>query len=121
MRSRYFKGREGESAAAEYLSQSGVKILERNFRCPAGEIDIVARDGRTIVFVEVRSRQADGLFSPEETINRAKQRRVIRAAQWYIKGHRLENSPARFDVVAIRWYGETPDLNWIVNAFETRS
>ena len=60
MRSRYNKGKEGESAAAEYLSSSGIKILDRNFRCPLGEIDLVAKDGKTIVFVEVRAGRPTG-------------------------------------------------------------
>ena len=118
MRSRYNKGKEGESAAAAYLSSSGIKILERNFRCPLGEIDLVAKDGKTIVFVEVRDRQADGICSPEESITIYKRRRLTRAALWYLKQRGLLDSHARFDVVAIRWDGEKPEINWIVNAFE---
>jgi len=118
MRSRYTKGKEGESAAAQYLSSCGIKILERNFRCPLGEIDLVAKDGKTIVFVEVRARQADGICSPEESITIYKRRRLTRAALWYLKQRGRLDSHARFDVVAIRWDGEKPEINWIVNAFE---
>ena len=118
MTSRYSKGKEGERAAAEYLAGSGVKILERNFRCPLGEIDLVAKDGNTIVFVEVRARQADGICSPEESITMRKRRRLTRAALWYLKQSGLLGSSARFDVIAIRWNGEEPEVNWIVNAFE---
>jgi putative endonuclease len=117
-RSRYDKGKRGESAAAEYLSSSGIKIIERNFRCPLGEIDLVAKDGKTIVFVEVRARQADGICSPEESITIYKRRRLTRAALWYLKQRGLLDSHARFDVVAIRWDCEKPEINWIVNAFE---
>jgi putative endonuclease len=117
-RSRYSLGNQGESAAAEYLSSSGIKILDRNFRCPLGEIDLIARDGKTIVFVEVRARQADGICSPEESITIYKRRRLTRAALWYLKQRGLLDSNARFDVVAIRWDGEKPEINWIVNAFE---
>lgn len=116
--SRYKKGKEGERAAAEYLSHSGMKILDRNFICPLGEIDLVAKDGKTIVFVEVRARQADGLCSPEESITMHKRRRLTRAALWYLKQRGLLNSNARFDVIAIRWNGDEPEINWIVNAFE---
>jgi putative endonuclease len=116
--SRYKKGKEGERAAAEYLSSSGIKILDRNFRCPLGEIDLVAKDGKTTVFVEVRARQADGICSPEESITMYKRRRLTRAALWYLKQRGLLDSPARFDVVAVRWNGEEPEINWIVNAFE---
>ncbi len=118
MMNRYRKGRDGERAAAEYLSGSGIKILDRNFRCPLGEIDLVAKDGHTIVFVEVRSRQPDGICSPEESISMRKRGRLTRAALWYLKQRGLLGSCARFDVVAIRWNGEQPDINWIVNAFE---
>jgi len=118
MRSRYTKGKEGERAAAEHLSSSGIKILERNFRCPPGEIDLVAKDGKTIVFVEVRARQVDGICSPEESITIYKRRRLTRAALWYLKQRGLLDSHARFDVVAIRWDCEKPEINWIVNAFE---
>ncbi|SPF34019.1 conserved hypothetical protein [Syntrophobacter sp. SbD1] len=117
-RSRYYKGKQGERAAAEYLCSSGIKILEKNFRCPLGEIDLVAKDGKSIVFVEVRTRQVDGLCSPEESITLHKRRRLTRAALWYLKQHGLLESYARFDVVAIRWNGEEPEINWIVNAFE---
>jgi putative endonuclease len=116
--SRYRKGKEGERAAVEYLSSSGMKILDRNFVCPLGEIDLVAKDGKTIVFVEVRARQADGLCSPEESITAHKRRRLTRAALWYLKQRGLLNANARFDVIAVRWNGEEPEINWIVNAFE---
>lgn len=118
MMNRFHKGREGEKAAAEYLLSSGIKILDRNFRCPLGEIDLVAKDGEAIVFVEVRSRQIDGICSPEESITMNKRRRVARAALWYLKQRGLQNFHARFDVVAVRWNDEKPEVNWIVNAFE---
>ena len=116
--SKYSKGKKGESTAAEYLASGGIKILDRNFRCPLGEIDLVAKDGKTIVFVEVRARQVDGLCSPEESISIYKRRRLTRAALWYLKQRGLLGSYARFDVIAIRWNGEEPEINWIVNAFE---
>ncbi len=115
---RYYKGREAESAAAEYLSCSGLKILDRNYRCPPGELDLVVKDGKAIVFVEVRSRRSGSPYNPEESITAMKRRRLVMAAKWYLKQRRIENSPARFDLVAIRWNGEEPEINWIVNAFE---
>jgi putative endonuclease len=123
-KSRYSKGQEGENAAADFLTGRGMEIVERNFRCPPGEIDIIARDDRAIVFVEVRTRQAKGFGTPEESITHVKRARLIRAAQWYLKQHKLFNSSARFDVVTIRWNGdnfENPEIKWIVNAFETYS
>jgi putative endonuclease len=118
MTSRFHRGKKGENTAAEYLLSSGVRILDRNFRCPVGEIDLIAKDGEAIVFVEVRSRQPDGICSPEESVTHNKRRRVARAALWYLKQRGLQNFNARFDVVAIRWNDEEPDINWIVNAFE---
>ncbi len=81
---RYYRGKQGENAAAEYLTSSGIKIVDRNFRCPLGEIDLIAKDGKTIVFVEVRAFQADGICSPEESITAAKRRHLTRAALWYL-------------------------------------
>jgi putative endonuclease len=118
MTSRFHRGKEGEKTAAEYLLSSGVKILDRNFRCPLGEIDLIAKDGKVIVFIEVRSRQIDGICSPEESITLNKRRRVGRAALWYLKQRGLQDFNARFDVVTIRWNDEKPEVNWIVNAFE---
>ncbi len=120
MTSRYSKGKEGERVAAEYLSTCGLKIVEKNFRCPLGEIDLVARDGKTIVFVEVRSRQEGESCRPEESITLYKFRRLTRTALWYMKQKGQTRFPMRFDVVAVRWGGEKPDINWIVNAFEPR-
>lgn len=118
--SRFSRGRSGEDEAAKFLALSGMKILDRNFRCPGGEIDIIAGDGKTVVFVEVRTRRAEGRGTPEESVSGAKQKKILHAARWYLKKRGLENSPARIDVVAIRWNGQEPEINWIVNAFEAR-
>ena len=120
MTSRFHRGRQGEKAAAEHLAYSGLKVLEQNFRCPPGEIDLIVKDGNTIVFVEVRGRQQDGICSPEESITMYKRGRVIRAAQWYLKQRGLQGLNVRFDVVAIRWIDDEPEINWIVNAFEPK-
>jgi putative endonuclease len=117
---RFLRGKEGENAAADFLRGIGLKILERNFRCPPGEIDIIAKDEKTIVFVEVRGRRSDGHGHPEESITLSKRRRLTRAACWYLKQRGLAGSSARFDVIAVRWNGEEPELNWMVNAFEAR-
>ena len=119
-KTRYSRGKEGETAAAEHLCGRGLKILDRNFRCAAGEIDLVAKDGKFFVFVEVRSRVSDKFCSPEESLSVHKLRRLANAALWYLKQKGLDESPMRFDVVGIRWRGEKPEINWIVNAFEPR-
>ena len=77
-----------------------MKILERNFRCPAGEIDIIARCGRQIVFVEVKTRSSRFFGLPQEAVNRRKQRQIIRVAQWYLETH-PQNLQPRFYVLTI--------------------
>ena len=118
MLNRKEKGKLSEELAAEFLKQRGFQVVVQNFRCPLGEIDLVARDGKTLVFVEVKSRFTMGYGSPEELVSRPKQRRLTRLARWYLRQHRLENQPARFDVVAISWQDARPEIKWITNAFE---
>lgn len=118
MLNRKEKGRLGEDLAVAFLKQQGFQVVAQNFRCPLGEIDLVARDGKTLVFVEVKSRFALGYGVPEELVSRAKQRRLTRLARWYLRQQRLENQPARFDVVAISWRDAKPEIKWIANAFE---
>ena len=93
-------GRWGERVAAEHLEGLGYIILERNYRCPIGEIDIVARHGEYLVFVEVRTKRSRALGTPEESITLSKQHRLIDLAQTYIQSHELP-SPWRIDVVAV--------------------
>jgi putative endonuclease len=119
-KSRYDLGKEGETVAADYLRECGLKILDRNFRCPLGEIDLIAKDGKTIIFVEVRSRRADSFWSPEESLTAPKFRRITKAALWYLKRQGAADAFMRFDVVAVRWTGEKPEISWIVNAFQPR-
>ena len=115
---RYRKGRISEEVAAVFAEAHGLLILERNFRCPLGEIDLIAQDGPTIVFVEVRSRYGMGYGLPQESVTREKQKRLTQLAQWYLKARRLEGRSARFDVLAILWKGQEPEITWIPNAFE---
>ncbi len=98
---RKLMGAFGERAAKEYLKKRGYKILETNFRCALGEIDIVAWEGDSLVFVEVRTRRSQTFGTPEESITAAKKARLIRLAQSYVQGHRDSSSPWRIDIVAI--------------------
>lgn len=118
MVTRHDKGKKGEILAAEYLEQHGLKMVAQNFRCPLGEIDLIGRDGKTIVFIEVKSRSTTSYGLPQDAVTRSKQRRLTHLARWYLKRHGLEREPARFDVVAIIWGDGAPELTWIVNAFE---
>lgn len=95
--------RRGEDAAAAFLERIGMTVLERNWRTSAGEVDIVAREGDTLVFVEVKTRRSERAGSAEEAVSAAKQRRLTRLASEYLRtsdGPRA--SEIRFDVVAIR-------------------
>lgn len=94
-------GDRGEDAAAAYLERSGLTIVERNWRCQSGEIDIVALDGDTLVLVEVKTRKSAAKGSPEDAITPAKQRRYARLASAYIQHAGLEGTAARFDVIAL--------------------
>lgn len=96
------KGRRGEEEAARYLESRGYKILERNFRTRWGEIDLVARDRSTVVFVEVKTRSSTGFARPEESVTHAKQEHMRRAAGLWLSDHYPNDIPqCRFDVVSV--------------------
>ncbi|MFA5180345.1 MAG: YraN family protein [Syntrophales bacterium] len=117
-RERISTGRLGEEIAAEYLAGVGYEILERNFRCPLGEIDIVARDRETLVFVEVRSRRTDNYGSPLESVGFAKQKKISIVAEYYLNRHGLLPAKARFDVVAVKLLPLGPEVELIQDAFD---
>jgi putative endonuclease len=98
--------RRGEDAAAAFLERVGMIVEDRNWRTPSGEIDIVARDGDTLVFVEVKTRRSERAGTAEDAVSPAKQRRVVRIAKAYLAAHRSAPAAIRFDVVAIRVLGE---------------
>ncbi|NPV08913.1 MAG: YraN family protein [Anaerolineae bacterium] len=93
-------GKRYEDVALRFLLGLGYRVTERNWRCPMGELDLVAFEGDTLVFVEVRARAAGAPYRPEETVSLAKQRRVAAAAQAYLETSSWEG-PCRFDVVAV--------------------
>jgi putative endonuclease len=95
-------GRWGEEEAARYLRRLGMTILERNLRTPVGEIDLIARSGKLLVFVEVKTRRGDRFGAPQEAVGRTKQRQIVRTAQWYLGSGRGRGLQPRFDVVAVR-------------------
>jgi putative endonuclease len=98
---RIAQGAVAERDAAQLLSAAGYEIVERNFRCKAGELDIIARDDGVLVFVEVRSRSDDEHGRAAEMVQRRKQRRVIRVARYYLAAAAPAFERCRFDVVAI--------------------
>lgn len=94
-------GRRGEKMAVEYLRGQRYIILEVNYRKPYGEVDIVARDGNTLVFIEVKTRHTLVYGTPFEAVDSRKQRQISRVAQEYLQVKGLNDCPARFDVVAV--------------------
>ena len=111
-------GQRGENVAARYLRNLGYKIIVRNFRCDLGEIDIVAKDGKTLVFVEVKTRSYDDP-TPEDQVNEVKRHKITKSAKLYLSRYGTPQPPARFDVVAIVWPdGREPQIRHTPHAFE---
>lgn len=94
-------GQRGEELAARRLAGDGLTIVARNYRCPAGEMDLIAREGDCLVFVEVRTRGGAGWGSPEESVTPAKQARLVAVAEHYLAQQALDDVDWRIDVVAI--------------------
>ena len=112
-------GERGEIVAAKFLKRRGYHILGRQVDTRHGEIDIVAVDGRTVVFVEVKTRHSTETGHPADAVDEGKQKRLTRAALAYLKSNRLLQYSARFDVVAITWpaAARRPEVEHFVNAF----
>lgn len=107
-------GRSGEEFATCLVIESGLSIIAQNYRCPKGEMDIIARDGETLVFIEVRTRRSPIRGWGEESITHQKARRLRAIASYYILQQGYKSWPyIRFDVVSIRWIREKPEANWI--------
>ena len=110
-------GRMGENVAAEILKGAGYRIVERNYRCRGGEVDIVAIDGKIVVCVEVKTRSSEEYGPPQLAVDWRKQRQLSRAAMTYLKEKKLLSWPARFDVVGIVLRGKSRNVEHIKNAF----
>jgi putative endonuclease len=111
-------GKKGEELAALYLAEKGYHIIERNYRCRFGEIDIVAQEGETLVFVEVKSRRSDSYGDPQLAVNREKRKKISLISLAYLSEKRLQNRTARFDVVAVKMLPAGHRVELIRNAFE---
>ncbi|UCE51582.1 MAG: YraN family protein [Desulfobacterales bacterium] len=111
-------GEKGESIAVRYLKKKGYKILEKNYRTKLGEIDIIAKDKDTIVFVEVKSRRSWQFGNPKGAVTPAKQRKISKVALYYLKTNDRSNAKARFDVVTITATRDKSKIEIIKNAFE---
>ena len=111
-------GKKSESIAVRHLKKRGYKILEQNYRTKLGEIDIIAKDKNTLVFVEVKSRRSGDFGNPKWAITPKKQRTISMVALYYLKTTNQFNIKARFDVVTIIAASDNPEIEIIKNAFE---
>jgi putative endonuclease len=111
-------GKEGEQIAVAYLKKNGYRIFETNFRCPTGEIDIIAWEKDEIVFIEVKTRKSRQLGYPEQAVGIRKQTKLSQLALWYLQKKKLADAKARFDVVAITLLPEGNEIKLIKNAFD---
>ena len=114
-----FEGENYESQACKYITSCGGKILERNFRSSRGEIDIIAQDGKYIVFTEVKFRSGERYGTPEEAVDYRKQRIICRCSDYYRIKHGMDDFTAiRFDVIAVRGNANGAiSVRWIKDAF----
>ncbi|WP_243370744.1 YraN family protein [Geotalea sp. SG265] len=112
-------GEIGEAIAVTFLKGLKFSILERNFRCKCGEIDIIARDGKTIVFVEVKTRRNAAFGVPQLAVTSFKQRQISKAALTWLAQKKMHDAAARFDVIAIVQRNHAvPEIEHIMNAFD---
>lgn len=111
-------GKAGEDAAVDFISRNGYSILARNYRRKSGEIDIVAQEGNTVCFLEVKTRHSRAFGEPEEAVSRVKQKQISRTALYFLKEHNLIDTNARFDVVSILLENQSPHVTLIKNAFD---
>ena len=111
-------GAEAEELVAARLAREGYKVVARNYLTRVGEVDIVARKGECLCFVEVRSRSTAAMGSPALTVDARKQRQVVRAAMHYLAANRITSLVARFDVAAVTFGPGGPVIEYIPSAFE---
>lgn len=111
-------GQWGEEKAACYLNENGYNIIEKNFRCRMGEIDIVAEKNGVICFIEVKTRNNEKYGSPAEAVTECKKRHLARTAQYYMMLRKFEERDARIDIIEIIMRGKDPVISHIENAVE---
>jgi putative endonuclease len=109
-------GRWGEEQAEKFLKKAGLKMVGRNVRVGYDEIDLIVRQGDTLIFVEVKTRASEDFGRPASAVNRAKRKKLSRAAIRFLKNHKLRPPYIRFDVVEV--VGEKPEIRHIQNAFQ---
>ncbi|WP_051184513.1 YraN family protein [Desulfatiglans anilini] len=117
-RKRMQLGQRGEQLALEAVKQIGYRPVHLNYRCPLGELDLIAKDGDTLVFIEIKTRSAGDTGPAKEAVDRRKQRRLSRLALNYLKTHGGLDTRSRFDVVAVGLSEDQPKIEIVKNAFE---
>ena len=110
-------GNKGESLAENYIKRKGYKIIQRNYRCRLGEIDIIAKDDDTIVFIEVRTKQNENFGSPQDSVTSTKISKISKTALRFIQEKNLSGFSYRFDFIAITFSQGKPNIEHIENAF----
>lgn len=111
-------GKKGEALACSFLLQKGYQIVTKNYRRKTGEIDLIAYDQETLVFVEVKSRRSTRFGLPSEAVNRRKQQKIITTALAYLQSAALPNQAIRFDVIEVYFpYQEAIQIHHLINAF----
>jgi putative endonuclease len=113
-------GKKGEEKALRFLKKKGYRIIEQNYVCKLGEMDIIAKEKDTLVFIEVKTRTSTEFGPPQLAVNSSKQRQLSKVALNYLKEKKLEDVKARFDVVAILLGTEGEEIELIKNAFDLR-
>ena len=109
----------GEVRAEQYLVEQGCRILARNAAFPGAEIDLIAQDGRVIVFVEVKTRRTQRFGRPAAAVDYRKQQKIIQSARWFLRQRHLEGCLCRFDVIEVYRAGERWQIEHLPGAFET--
>ncbi len=117
MNARQVIGKWGENVAAETLRNRGWTVAARNYRTPYGELDVIARKGNTVLFVEVKTRTSDAYGMPEDSISPSKAKHLLESAQYYLQEHGLDDIDWRVDVIAIQGRPNQPNthIEWFEN------
>ena len=115
-------GERGEMIAWGHLREKGYTLLEKNYRCALGEMDVIARKNGRLVFVEIKTRSSDRFGLPEEAVHSVKQKKLLKLAQWYLKEKKATEKPVAFAVLGILWEeGKEPEIRLIEQAFSADS
>jgi putative endonuclease len=115
---RRWRGQQGEQMAVQFLRHRGYRIAQQNYRCRVGEVDIIAWDGPTLVFIEVKTKGQTTFGAPQAMVDTHKQKKIVHVAMVYVQEQRLQDTNLRFDVVAITLLpGASPEVTHVPGAF----